>query len=115
MKHKTSSLIAVGALALFVIALTPSVQAGDPGRKLGRGLANTLFGISEIPETIYSVNRDYGGGAAITWGVVKGVGRFVGRELTGIYEIVTFPIPLPLHYDPIMQPEFPLSMDKGEI
>ena len=33
--------------------------------------------------------------------------RWIGRELVGVYEIVTFPLPLPRGYKPIMKPEWP--------
>lgn len=90
------------------------VQAGtdDPPqghhalRKLGRGVGNTLFGIVEVPNQITKANAEHGGGAFF-YGIGKGFVRWLGRELVGVYEIVTFPLPLPRGYKPIMQPEFP--------
>ncbi|NQU11000.1 exosortase system-associated protein, TIGR04073 family, partial [bacterium] len=51
--------------------------------------------------------RSEHGGAGLTYGVPKGFVRWVGRELVGVWEIVTFPLPLPKGYQPVMQPEWP--------
>ena len=79
----------------------------NAGRKLGRGIANVLFGIVEVPNQVTQTTYDRGGAAGTTFGVGKGVMRWIGRELTGVYEIVTFPVPLPHGYKPIMKPEWP--------
>ena len=84
--------------------------------KLGRGISNVAFGVLEIPIEVVNVNFEEGGIAACTFGVLNGVGYFVARELVGVLEIVTFPVPLPgcpndpkdagIGYGPIMQPEW---------
>jgi putative exosortase-associated protein (TIGR04073 family) len=79
----------------------------NAGRKLGRGVANLLFGIVEVPNQITHTTAERGGAAGSTFGVGKGLMRWIGRELTGVYEIVTFPLPLPKGYKPIMKPEWP--------
>jgi len=99
---------------LFVFALffglsAPPTFADDAARKLGRGLANTLFGVAEIPIQIQATLEQKGSGAAATYGVIKGFGRFFMREGIGIYEILTFPIPYPKYYEPIMEPEYLLN------
>lgn len=104
-----------GMLMVLVIVLgvaTPTCRADDAVRKLGRGLANTLFGIAEIPIQIQYTMETQGSGAAATYGVLKGFGRFFMREGIGIYEILTFPIPYPRYYEPILEPEFLLD-DSG--
>ena len=117
MKHGViyGLVVSVGIMGGLLFVGAPA-HAGDnnAGRKLGRGLANTLFGVAEIPEQVACVSRQEGGGAGATWGVVRGVGKFLQREAVGIYEIITFPVPLPKGYEPIMQPEFVLSGDKSE-
>jgi len=75
-------------------------------RKLGRGFANVLFGMVEVPNQITKADSDQGG-AAIPYGIGKGFVRWIGREVVGVYEIATFPIPLPNGYKPVMKPEFP--------
>jgi putative exosortase-associated protein (TIGR04073 family) len=90
-----------------------------PIRKLGRGLSNVIFGVVEIPLKIYRTNMEEGGIAACSYGIVNGLFYFIARELTGVLEIVTFPMPLPgaakgpfatgWGYGPLMQPEWILT------
>lgn len=103
-----------GLLLILLLSALPlhaqpedSPRGHNALRKLGRGIANVLFGIVEIPNQITKATSQHGGAAAATYGLPKGLVRFVGRELTGVYEIVTFPLPLPRGYKPIMKPEFP--------
>ncbi len=70
-------------------------------RKLGRGISNVAFGALEVPIQIYEVQFDHGGIAALTWGTLSGVVYFIERELVGVAEIITFPVPLPgCRFDP---------------
>ena len=102
----------IGGLFIFAIILGFSAtqcSADDAARKLGRGLANTLFGIAEVPIQVQKTLDTEGSGAAATYGVLKGFGRFFMREGVGIYEVLTFPIPYPRYYEPIIEPEFLLN------
>lgn len=74
--------------------------------KLGRGVSNVLLGWLEIPKTISQEWRKTEPFTGTIVGAIKGTGWAVARTLTGVYEIVTFPFPLPHGYDPIMYPEF---------
>jgi putative exosortase-associated protein (TIGR04073 family) len=103
-------------VAAALVVSTINVQAGDPFRKLGRGIVNVGFGVLEIPIKVYDVNKEEGGLAAVSYGTLKGIGYFVAREVVGVVEIVTFPIPMPgatdnpndsgWGYGPWMEPEF---------
>jgi len=105
----------LGILLLTFVLVTSLAQAGvdDPPtgnnaiRKLGRGFANVLFGFIEIPNQYTHAVSEHGGAAGLTYGVPKGIARWIGREFVGVYEIVTFPAPVPSGYKPIMRPEFP--------
>ncbi len=107
--------ILVGVVALTVGTFVEG-YAYDPIRKFGRGISNAAFGALEIPITVYDVNFDEGGIAAVTYGTFKGIARFIAREFVGVTEIVTFPMPLPGCPDdprdagwgtgPIMNPEW---------
>ncbi|MGD0016916.1 MAG: exosortase system-associated protein, TIGR04073 family [Verrucomicrobiia bacterium] len=93
--------------SLTVQADTDQTPKGNNAlRKLGRGFANVLFGVIEVPNQITKADSDLGG-AAIPYGVGKGFVRWIGRELVGVYEIATFAIPFPGGYKPVMKPEFP--------
>ena len=112
MKAKVLGLLLVFALLLPFRALAETDEAPQGQnalRKFGRGLANVLFGIVEVPNQITKVTSEQGGGAGATYGVGKGIYRWFGREFTGLYDIVTFPVPVPKGYKPIMHPEFPVE------
>ena len=78
-------------------------------RKLGRGIANTGLGWIEILKGIDETGRDTNFIGAITWGPIYGALRAIGRTAAGVYEIVTFPIPVPENFQPILHPEFVLD------
>ncbi len=102
-------------LALTML-LAVEAGAGNPLRKLGRGIINVGFGCCEIPKKVYYMNHEEGGLAAISYGTLLGITYCLAREGVGIIDIVTFPVPLPgctddprdagWGYGPIMRPEW---------
>jgi len=90
-----------------------SVTDKDPGdalRKLGRGISNCLTFPLEIFNQISKTNNTDGPMAALSYGLAKGVVMTGYRALVGVYEVVTFPIPFPEYYKPIIvDPEFMLE------
>lgn len=110
MNFKPLALLLVLVLLLPIRAMAEiddAPKGHNALRKLGRGFANVLFGIVEVPNQVTKVTSEHGGGAGVTYGVGKGFVRWIGRELAGVYDIVTFPVPLPHGYKPVMRPEFP--------
>lgn len=80
---------------------------GGPLKKLGRGAANFLTFPYELFYRIGEVNKTDGPYAAFTFGVVKGLTMSVYRALIGTYEVLSFPLPIPEGYRPIItDPEF---------
>ena len=103
------SFLKTGIVGVFVVlALTAATVcfAQDPFTKLGRGVANTLTGWVEIPKNIYATSVEDNALAGVTLGLAKGVGMTIVRTGAGIYEVVTFPFPLPQDYKPILEPEY---------
>jgi putative exosortase-associated protein (TIGR04073 family) len=98
------------AFALALSGLSAPAWAQSPGHKLGRGACNLAFGIMELPAQMVAEGRHGGPLWALSLGFAKGVGRFVTRELVGVYEIVTFPAPVPRGYQPILSPEYPCDL-----
>ena len=90
-----SKAVILGLVVAIAALISLNVSAADPFRKLGRGVVNVAAGALEIPMKIYDVNKEEGGLAALTYGLFKGIGYFVAREVIGVVEIVTFPMPLP--------------------
>ena len=68
---------------------------GYAGRtlKLGRGLGNLVYGITELPVTWNRTRLRSGSTVAASYGIVAGAKRSVVRMGFGLYEIVTFPFP----------------------
>lgn len=140
--------IALAAAAVIVLGITTNIHALDQAggklgdgyysqeqpegyenlwnrmtRKLGRGIVNAGFGALEIPIRISEVNFNEGALAALTFGTLSGVGYFIAREVVGVFEIITFPIPLPglsndpygygSGYGPILMPEWVVSPENN--
>ena len=102
-----SLLVAIVAIPAGFAATDDPPQGHNAVRKLGRGVANLLFGVVEVPNQYTKAQSEQGGASGWTYGLSKGVLRWFSREFVGIYEIVTFPIPAPQGYKPIMRPEWP--------
>jgi putative exosortase-associated protein (TIGR04073 family) len=117
-----SKTIMVGIITFVMFSAVDSF-AGDPIRKLGRGVCNTAFGALEIPVQIFNVQREDGALAAVTYGVFRGIAFTVAREVVGVVEIVTFPIPFPdcpddprdagWGYGPLMRPEWIMTTENN--
>ena len=95
-----------GIVAVFLLTIATVCFASDPFTKLGRGLANTLTGWVELPKNIYKTSVDENAFAGMTLGLAKGAGMTIVRTGAGIFEIVTFPFPLPENYKAILEPEY---------
>ena len=80
------------SLASADIQQPPSSEWG-PTRKLGRGLGNLAYGITELPTSMMSVNYFEGNSAAFSYGIVRGVGRVFARLGYGLYDTFLFPVP----------------------
>lgn len=92
--------------SVYAAELAPQ---GTWQRKLQRGFLNTFFSPLEIT---HELERVKGKDALIpTWftGFGRGIWNAGVRAFTGIYEIVTAPLPVPSHYAPLYQPEFSLQ------
>ena len=89
------SLLLLTAAACYADIQDPPANDQGPTRKLGRALANIdpLGALTEFPNTIAEINQREGNSAAMTYGVVKGIGRVFFRFGAGWYEFVTFPFP----------------------
>jgi putative exosortase-associated protein (TIGR04073 family) len=86
------AVVLVASVAHADIQQPPASEFG-PTRKLGRGLGNICFGITELPESMVSVNYFDGNNAAFSYGVVRGLGRFFARLGYGLYDTFLFPFP----------------------
>ena len=86
------------------------VYAQDPASKLARGITNIATSPLEYLVQYYESEGNYQNPLAtafsLIFGVpVKGTMDMAVRLLAGVYDTVTFPIPLPHRYDPWLRPE----------
>ncbi|HNV86774.1 MAG TPA: exosortase system-associated protein, TIGR04073 family [Candidatus Omnitrophota bacterium] len=99
---------------ILIVLLIPIVTlyAEDPFdpqgtrlRKLERGGANLLLGGMEMA---HNLRQPDAGQFYPPWVVGLGKGFYYTgkRTLAGVYEVLTFPFPLPKDYLPVMEPEF---------
>ena len=103
MKRIVSVLIAV----ILVLTSTGMAYADGPTKKLGRGMSNVATCLLELPAGVGRANEESGLVAGFTWGLLLGTFNVVKRAVVGVYEVVTFPIPIPGDYEPVLSdPEF---------
>jgi putative exosortase-associated protein (TIGR04073 family) len=97
-QHFMKTLLSACAVSLLAASAFADIQDPPmndlgPTRKLGRGLANISFAVTEIPYNLCEMNEREGNAASASYGMVKGVGRFFARIGFGVYEVATFPFP----------------------
>ncbi len=99
------ALILLSAVLISSLMAKPCFADG-PLRKLGRGLANLFTGIVEIPKGVILRSKKEGAVKGLTSGFVEGAKQGLVRTASGLYEALTFPIPAPVDYEPMVSPEF---------
>lgn len=95
MKSILSSVLGFCLLAAPAMAdiQNPPLDSYTPVTKLGRGIGNVVFGITELPDTMIREQRIHGTKAAWSVGLANGTWRTVKRVGYGVVETVTFPVP----------------------
>ena len=85
-----------------VDAMMSRYNLGPAFTKLGRGVSNFLLGWLEIPLNVhkrYTTSDTVGSGLA---GTAVGIFKGAVRTGVGLYETVTFFLPLPENFEPIL-------------
>jgi putative exosortase-associated protein (TIGR04073 family) len=110
MKNMLKPLLLASALVFFS-SQTIAADSSHPshssypeqiGNKLAHGVANTVTGIVEVPKNMYIESKRKGPAYGIPVGLFTGIVQGIGRTLTGVVDLVTFPIPT----KPIIYPDF---------
>lgn len=78
----------------------------DMSLKLSRGAFNILTGWGEIPRQMVKSGKDHGWWAVLPVGIPSGAIMTVARTGTGLFETVTFMIPIDDSYGPLIEPAF---------
>jgi putative exosortase-associated protein (TIGR04073 family) len=116
-------LLGMAILGLMVLGSGPFTdvfadESGAPrfAQKAVRGLTNAGLGVVvEVPKTIYYDTLEDGPLYGLTVGVLEGLSWGIARTLAGVYEVVTFPFPVPEGYRPIYQPHYPFEAGKTDL
>ena len=92
---------------ILLVSFASTVIADDAITKLGRGVANVATSPFEVFKGMGDVTKEDGIIAGFTVGLFKGIFNMGKRATVGVYEVGTFPIPLPGHYAPVIDdPEY---------
>lgn len=98
-------ILVLGAAALVLMSgISPAFAEDDAFTKFGRGVSNILTSPGELYTQPWLLSKDHATSTAIAGGLLKGVALIVAREAVGIYEVLTFPLPFPKNYGPIIKP-----------
>ena len=104
--------LVIAMLVVPMLAHAEDITKG-PIEKLGRGIANVLTCPFEIPKGIGDVDEEKGMFAAYTWGILQGTVNTLKRAVVGVFEVATFPIPIPADYKPVLtDPEYFMEPEK---
>jgi putative exosortase-associated protein (TIGR04073 family) len=105
---------ALSFLALTALAAVFTTGCAGPEHKLGRGISNTLeitrFG--DMRRSIEQTTVFESPSAGYTSGAIQGLNHTIARTGVGLFEVVTFPFPMPgSGYGPI----FPRYLQPGPV
>ncbi|MFA5167684.1 MAG: exosortase system-associated protein, TIGR04073 family [Candidatus Omnitrophota bacterium] len=103
----SAAIVALLAFSLPLLAAEVEIQGeGTPQRKLQRGFLNVALSPIEISNELSKEVRNDTFPPSWVAGLGRGSIYTVGRALVGIYEMLTFLVPYPAHYKPVLFPEF---------
>lgn len=105
--------VSVLLIGLFISAAAvqaESVQAEeivqDMSSKLSRGVFNILTGWGELPRQMIKSGKEKGWWAPVFIGIPAGALMTVVRTGTGVFETVSFFVPIDDSYGPLIDPAF---------
>ena len=99
-------------LAVILLISQPcfsaEVETAGLLRKLQRGFLNIVLSPMEISTALAQEKSENYEQMPPSWmpGILRGTALMGGRALVGVYEIATFPFPIPKNYEPVVKPEF---------
>lgn len=96
-------------LALTTTGMPSAFAAETPITKLSRGLINIVTSPLEFAIQYMELEDDHNTAVALVGGIFNGVFFTAARILGGAYEVISFPIPVPDGYEPLMEPATPID------
>ncbi|WP_447972782.1 exosortase system-associated protein, TIGR04073 family [Nitrospira sp. Kam-Ns4a] len=82
--------------------------------KLARGAANFCTGWAELPKQVTLIAREKGWLVGLTRGTLEGLGMVGARTIAGAYEVLTFSVPVPPQYRPLLKPDYVWQPEPAE-
>lgn len=108
-----ATLLTLALTAMGTSAWAAGSTAERIALKAARGVDNTVLGlVAEWPKTIYYESKAHGVPYGATVGAVQGLAVGVFRTGVGLFELLTFPVPVPSDYRPILSPQFSLEPEE---
>lgn len=95
----------------LIVGLASTGFAQDPTAKLTRGAVNALTGLLEVPATVLKMCKNEGAPKGLSTGLLTGLVMGVRRTVVGLYEVLTFAIPVPAGYKAMTDPETLLTSE----
>lgn len=74
--------------------------------KLGRGVVNIFCGWLEIPNQVRISVKETDPVSGLVIGLFRGTAWTIARAGVGVFEVVTFPAPVPKEYKPVLKPAY---------
>lgn len=102
-------MVKVVSICLIALLLLSSglAYAKSPGDKLVRGVGNILSGVLEVPQTIGEEWKSSNNMAVGMFaGLFKGIAQWGARTVSGMWDILTFPVAKPEGYEPLYKPDY---------
>ncbi len=97
------------AVVAGVLATSTAGYGQDKLAKVQRGFANMVGGVVEIPGCVADTTRKEGPWMGYSVGFLKGLGMVPVRTVVGVYEFLTFYVPAPDDYAPVLKPATPFN------
>ncbi len=108
--HKVKKGMRLGiCLAVIMMTTAGALYADGPVEKLARGTANIVESPVAYLNQYVRADQKRNFMTTIMETTLYGTFSMVGRLLVGVYEVVTFPVPLPADYEPLIQPATPID------
>ncbi len=90
---KSFFLTAVLAMAAYAPASQADGYFSEVGDKVTRGFANLFTGIGEVPKNIVGASKKTNPVVGGTGGLIMGTLDTLGRTASGVFDIITSPLP----------------------
>lgn len=101
-KHKHLFLVSILAISSYAPASQAEDYMGEVSQKFTRGAANLFTGIGEVPKNIVNASSKTNPVVGGVGGLMMGTVDTLGRTASGIFDIITSPIPT----KSLVQPEY---------